>query len=210
MAKATSTPPGCENGPRAEHVRPSCDVCEMAVIGMSCSTAGVDDVAELWAMLHTRGSQHRTVPWGRLCILGDRFTDWLIAGRSSHHFGWSGPAMALDTACSSSGPALHQACRALAYGDCEHILSVIRGSQTLGYMPNLAVDVSWTPVDDAARVLADLAVTSEPLHPVYHLSNYKRQPRSAIAAWLAENLRVSPSRVIPVDGACEGTRRTIA
>jgi len=34
-----------------------------------------------------------------------------ISGRISHHFGWSGPSIVLDTACSSSAVAIHTACK---------------------------------------------------------------------------------------------------
>ncbi|KAI0124771.1 putative polyketide synthase [Xylariales sp. AK1849] len=44
------------------------------------------------------------------------------SGRLSYYFGWSGPSMTLDTACSSSTVALHQAVRALANGDCRAAL----------------------------------------------------------------------------------------
>ncbi|KAI9933738.1 hypothetical protein MW887_004810 [Aspergillus wentii] len=41
-----------------------------------------------------------------------------ISGRISHYFGWSGPSLTLDTACSSSALAIHSACRALQARDC--------------------------------------------------------------------------------------------
>ncbi|BAE66272.1 unnamed protein product [Aspergillus oryzae RIB40] len=47
----------------------------------------------------------------------------LIAGKIAHHFGWTGPAMTLDTACSSSGVAIHTACRAILAGDCNAALA---------------------------------------------------------------------------------------
>ena len=34
-----------------------------------------------------------------------------ISGRISHHFGWSGPSITYDTACSSSAVAIHSACK---------------------------------------------------------------------------------------------------
>lgn len=34
-----------------------------------------------------------------------------ISGRVSHFFGWSGPSLTIDTACSSSAVAIHTACR---------------------------------------------------------------------------------------------------
>lgn len=47
----------------------------------------------------------------------------LIAGKIAHHFGWTGPAMTLDTACSSSAVAVHTACRDLLAGDCSAALA---------------------------------------------------------------------------------------
>ncbi|KAI0377768.1 putative polyketide synthase [Hypomontagnella monticulosa] len=47
----------------------------------------------------------------------------LIAGKIAHHFGWTGPAMTLDTACSSSAVAIHSACRDLLAGDCSAALA---------------------------------------------------------------------------------------
>jgi acyl transferase domain-containing protein/SAM-dependent methyltransferase/acyl carrier protein len=40
------------------------------------------------------------------------------AGKISHHFGWSGPGLTIDTACSSSAVAIHNACRAILSGEC--------------------------------------------------------------------------------------------
>ncbi|KAJ5787613.1 CAZyme family CE10 [Penicillium paradoxum] len=39
-------------------------------------------------------------------------------GRLSHHFGWSGPSVVVDTACSSAAVAIHLACKALQTKDC--------------------------------------------------------------------------------------------
>ncbi|KAK2042689.1 hypothetical protein LZ31DRAFT_632527 [Colletotrichum somersetense] len=46
-----------------------------------------------------------------------------LAGRVAHQFGWTGPAMTLDTACSSSAVAVHTACRNLAAGECDAALA---------------------------------------------------------------------------------------
>jgi 3-oxoacyl-(acyl-carrier-protein) synthase/NAD(P)-dependent dehydrogenase (short-subunit alcohol dehydrogenase family) len=41
-----------------------------------------------------------------------------VAGRLSHYFGWTGPSQTIDTSCSSSMVAIHQACRAIQLGEC--------------------------------------------------------------------------------------------
>ncbi|MCJ1394621.1 hypothetical protein MMC18_007501 [Xylographa bjoerkii] len=46
-----------------------------------------------------------------------------ISGRLSHFFGWTGPSMTFDTACSSSMVAIHTACRNLLSGECTAALA---------------------------------------------------------------------------------------
>ncbi|WDK23671.1 beta-ketoacyl synthase domain-containing protein [Colletotrichum graminicola] len=46
-----------------------------------------------------------------------------IAGKVSHYFGWTGPGVTIDTACSSSAVAVHQACQAILAGDCDAALA---------------------------------------------------------------------------------------
>lgn len=46
-----------------------------------------------------------------------------ISGRISHFFKWTGPSLTLDTACSSSATAVHQACNGIAMGDCSVALA---------------------------------------------------------------------------------------
>ncbi|KAF7591019.1 hypothetical protein BBP40_002037 [Aspergillus hancockii] len=41
-----------------------------------------------------------------------------MAGKLSHYFGWRGPAFCIDSACSGSAVALHQACQAILGGEC--------------------------------------------------------------------------------------------
>ncbi|PWY77014.1 polyketide synthase [Aspergillus heteromorphus CBS 117.55] len=45
-----------------------------------------------------------------------------MAGKLSHYFGWHGPALCIDTACSGSAVALHHACRSILNGDCKAAL----------------------------------------------------------------------------------------
>ncbi|KAJ5456730.1 Type I Iterative Polyketide synthase (PKS) [Penicillium desertorum] len=40
------------------------------------------------------------------------------AGKVSHYFGWTGPSMVINTACSSSAVAIHTACQAILSGEC--------------------------------------------------------------------------------------------
>ncbi|KAI1377954.1 putative polyketide synthase [Hypoxylon crocopeplum] len=46
-----------------------------------------------------------------------------IAGKISHYFGWTGPGLTIDTACSASAVAIHQACRAILTGECTAALA---------------------------------------------------------------------------------------
>ena len=41
----------------------------------------------------------------------------------THYFGWTGPRLSLDTACSSSSVEIHQACRAIISGECTAALA---------------------------------------------------------------------------------------
>ncbi|WSP77978.1 amino acid adenylation domain-containing protein [Streptomyces sp. NBC_01235] len=43
---------------------------------------------------------------------------WSIANRVSHSFDFTGPSMAVDTACSASLTAIHLACQSIATGEC--------------------------------------------------------------------------------------------
>lgn len=51
-----------------------------------------------------------------------------IAGKVSHFFGWTGPAMTLDTACSASTVAIDLACQAILSGECSEALYVCNQS----------------------------------------------------------------------------------
>ncbi|KAK2591233.1 hypothetical protein QQS21_011075 [Conoideocrella luteorostrata] len=46
-----------------------------------------------------------------------------ISGRISHFFGWTGPSMTFDTACSGSAVAIHSAVRAIRSGECSAALA---------------------------------------------------------------------------------------
>lgn len=57
-----------------------------------------------------------------------------LSGRLSHYFGFCGPSLTFDTACSSSAVAIHTACAALRSGDCTQ---AIAGGATLFTTPYL-------------------------------------------------------------------------
>jgi 3-oxoacyl-(acyl-carrier-protein) synthase len=42
---------------------------------------------------------------------------------NSHYFGWTGPGLTIDTACSASAVAVHQACKAILAGECSGALA---------------------------------------------------------------------------------------
>ena len=46
-----------------------------------------------------------------------------LSGKISHFFGWTGPSVTYDTACSSSAVAIHAACKAIATGECSQALA---------------------------------------------------------------------------------------
>jgi 3-oxoacyl-(acyl-carrier-protein) synthase len=60
-------------------------------------------------------------PVNAFCLTGTLRS--MIAGRINHHFGWYGPAVTIDTACSASAVAIHTACRALQSRDCSVALA---------------------------------------------------------------------------------------
>ena len=56
-----------------------------------------------------------------------------LSGKISHYFGWTGPSVTYDTACSSSAVAIDAACKAIAIGDCSR---AIAGGVNLFTNPN--------------------------------------------------------------------------
>lgn len=70
---------------------------------------------------------------------------WSVANRTSHTFGFTGPSLAVDTACSSALTALHLACEAIRRGDC--------GAAVAGGV-NLILDPSHHTALSAMKMLA--------------------------------------------------------
>lgn len=80
-----------------------------------------------------------------------------IAGKVSHHFGWTGPGLTIDTACSSSAVAIHQACQAILTGECNvalaggtHVMTSPVWFQNLAGASFLSPTGSCKPFDAAA------------------------------------------------------------
>lgn len=79
-------------------------------------------------------------------------------GRIGHFFGLTGPSMIIDTACSSSGVAIHTACRAIQSGDCAMALAggvnlmtpEARSHQNLGSASFLSPNGQCRPFDAGA------------------------------------------------------------
>ncbi|KZT07803.1 ketoacyl-synt-domain-containing protein [Laetiporus sulphureus 93-53] len=59
-----------------------------------------------------------------------------LSGKISYAFGFSGPSIVIDTACSSSAVAIYQACRALVNGDCN---AAIAGGVNVMTSPDMYV-----------------------------------------------------------------------
>ena len=57
-----------------------------------------------------------------------------LSGKLSHYFGWTGPSITYDTACSSSAVAINAACKAIETGECSEALA---GGVNLITSPNL-------------------------------------------------------------------------
>ncbi|GFF55249.1 conidial yellow pigment biosynthesis polyketide synthase [Aspergillus udagawae] len=80
-----------------------------------------------------------------------------ISGRTSHFFGWSGPSITIDTACSSAAVAIHLACKALQTKECSiavaggvNVLTNPRVYQNLAAASFLSPTGACKPFDAAA------------------------------------------------------------
>lgn len=69
------------------------------------------------------GSMYQQYPWSMQskeeAMTVSNGTDWQVANKTSHFFGLNGPSMAINSACSSSMTAIHQACESLRQQGCD-------------------------------------------------------------------------------------------
>ncbi|RKU46329.1 Type I Iterative Polyketide synthase (PKS) [Coniochaeta pulveracea] len=81
----------------------------------------------------------------------------------------------------------------------EHLAFLLKSSQTLRLLPGLDGDLCWTPLEDVAGTLADLALRppDQDVHPVYHVDNPVRQQWSDMLPVLAQALGIPEGNVVP-------------
>lgn len=79
----------------------------------------------------------------------------------------------------------------------EHFGFLIKSSQTLNALPEAPGTVFWTPVNEIAGTLSDLALADNSPHPIYHIENPVGQPWKEVNAILADALGIKD--LIPFD-----------
>ncbi|CAI7662355.1 unnamed protein product [Penicillium glandicola] len=72
----------------------------------------------------------------------------------------------------------------------EHLVHLIKSSQTLGVLPALDGVLSWCPVNDVAATLSDLLIGEQPAYPIYHIENPVRQSWPEMITVLSDALNV--------------------
>ncbi|OLF05652.1 type I polyketide synthase, partial [Actinophytocola xanthii] len=90
-------------------------------------------------MYHDYASRVTTVPEGLEGYLGNGSAGSIASGRVAYTLGLEGPAVTIDTACSSALVALHLAARSLRQGECSLALA---GGVTVMSTPRLLVEFS--------------------------------------------------------------------
>ncbi|KAE8141925.1 hypothetical protein BDV38DRAFT_278709 [Aspergillus pseudotamarii] len=82
----------------------------------------------------------------------------------------------------------------------EHLVHLIKSSQSLGVLPDLDGVLSWCPVNDVAGTLGDLLRgDNNPAYPIYHIENPVRQPWPEMISILSDALDISPANIVPYD-----------
>lgn len=86
----------------------------------------------------------------------------------------------------------------------EHFGFLIKSSQTLRALPDSSGTAYWTPVNDVAAALSDLALSNCNPYPIYHVENPVGQPWSQLNTILSDALGI-PS-LIPFEEWVERVR----
>ncbi|KAB8231158.1 uncharacterized protein BDW43DRAFT_313240 [Aspergillus alliaceus] len=81
----------------------------------------------------------------------------------------------------------------------EHLVRLIKSSQTLGVLPDLDGVLSWCPVNDVAAALGELLLGDQPAYPIYHIENPVRQPWHEMISVLSDALGIPQANIIPYD-----------
>ena len=81
----------------------------------------------------------------------------------------------------------------------EHVSFLIKSSQTLNALPDFDGLCSWTPVDDVAGTLMDIAMLPEQVAPyvIYHIDNPIRQSWKNMIIILSDAMGIQRERIIP-------------
>ncbi|QMW39273.1 hypothetical protein G4B11_002553 [Aspergillus flavus] len=80
----------------------------------------------------------------------------------------------------------------------EHLVHLIKSSQSLGVLPDLDGVLSWCPVNDVASTLGDLLLgCNTPAYPIYHIENPIRQPWPEMISILSDALDIPRTNIIP-------------
>ncbi|GKT46887.1 adenylate-forming reductase Nps11 [Colletotrichum spaethianum] len=77
----------------------------------------------------------------------------------------------------------------------EQIPMLLKSAQSIGYLPQLPGDLSWTPVDDAASVVSEITFSSGELPIVHHLDNPTRQSWSGMVETFGKGLNLNKTPV---------------
>ena len=82
----------------------------------------------------------------------------------------------------------------------EHLVFLIKSSQTLNALPDLRGHLTWCPVDTVAATLGELLIDANDngsAHPIYHIENPSRQSYADMIRVLANALDIPHGNIIP-------------
>jgi nucleoside-diphosphate-sugar epimerase len=83
-----------------------------------------------------------------------------------------------------------------AWNTHEHLSFLVKSCQTIKAVPAFEGELSWTPVEDVAGCCADLLMSEQAPHPIYHIDNPIRQPwRPMVNLW-ADALDIPSSNIV--------------